>query len=475
MRVLVTGAETPEGLAVIRALAQAGIDVVAAGDRRLSMGFASRYPRARLRYTPVSVSPRRAAEDIVDIIDRTNPDLVVPVGEDLLVTLNETRRRVTRHTILAAPPAEVLGRALDRAKTLTLVRHLGIPTPKWVQGESLTEVLEGAEQLRFPVSIQPRGPGLYRPIAHTLDFSVRYAESLGALARMLGPLQRDLRMLLIQECLTGVGHCVSAVCDQGQVVALFPCEWEREFPLTGGVSVVRRSIPLDPRLESITRRVLEAWAWHGVAMVEFRYDRRDDEYTFVGVSTRFPTSTALALEAGINLPHLAACLYTGKQLPAVRPHRVGVRERWLRGDLLALRDGLSRPKPRAPAQVPYARTTSFSLWGTFLKDLFRMAWSSEFRFSDPGPALVELGGLTRLIGGWIRDGVGGSLKQFGSWALTPRVPPLELKRQPPLPVQPREERVVPSGFEVGEKVGVVGFEEHPRPGSGEFALSGREG
>jgi len=133
------------------------------------------------------------------------------------------------------------------------------------------------------------------------------------------------------------------------------------------------------------------------------------------------------------------------------------------------------PKPRAPAQVPYARTTSFSLWGTFLKDLFRMAWSSEFRFSDPGPALVELGGLTRLIGGWIRDGVGGSLKQFGSWALTPRVPPLELKRQPPLPVQPREERVVPSGFEVGEKVGVVGFEEHPRPGSGEFALSGREG
>ena len=50
-----------------------------------------------------------------------------------------------------------------------------------------------------------------------------------------------------------------------------------------------------------------------------------------------------------------------------------------------------------------------------------------------------------------------------------------LKRQPPLPVQPREERVVTSGFEVGEKVGVVGFEEHPRPGSGEFAPSGREG
>ncbi|HKV46280.1 MAG TPA: hypothetical protein VJT32_16645 [bacterium] len=466
MRVLVTGAETPEGLAVIRALAQAGIDVVAAGDRRFSMGFASRYPRARLRYTPVSVSPRRAAEDLVDIIDRTNPDLVIPVGEDLLVTLNEARRRVTRHTILAAPPAEVLGRALDRAKTLTLVRHLGIPTPKWVQGESLTEVLEAAERLRFPVSIQPRGPGLYRPIAHTLDFSVQYADHLGTLARILGPLQRDVRMLLIQECLAGVGQCVSAVCDQGQVVALFPCEWEREFPLTGGVSVVRRSIPLNPRLESITRRVLEAWAWHGVAMVEFRYDRRDDEYTFVGVSTRFPTSTALGLEAGINLPHLATCLYAGKPLPAVGPHRVGVRERWLRGDLLALRDALSKPKPRAPAQVPYARTTSFALWGAFLMDIVRWARSSEFRWSDPGPGVVESAALLRMVLRWMGGGLLGSLRRLSALALTAKAPPLVLP--------PRRERLVPTRFQRDEGGNVAAFHEDLRAGSGEFALSNQD-
>jgi hypothetical protein len=472
VRVLVTGAETPEGLAVIRALDRVGLDVVAAGDRRLSLGFASRYPKARLRYPPVHESPRRASEAITDIIDRTNPDVVIPVGEDVLVTLNENRRRVSRHAILAAPPPEVLGRALDRAKALTLVKRLGIETPKWVQGESLTEVLDAAADLRFPVAVKPRGPALYRPTAHTLDFDVQYAENLRGLARLLGPRQRDIRMMLVHECLTGIGHCVSAVCDQGKVVALFPCEWEREYPLTGGVSVVRRSIPLDQRLVSATSRVLEAWGWHGVAMVEFRYDRRDDEYTFIGVSSRFPTSTALALAAGINLPHLITCLYAGQPLPEVRPYTVGVRERWFRGDLLALKDGVSKPKPRAPAQVPYARASSFSLWGAFLKDLLFGARSSEFQLRDPGPGVLELGALLRIGGRWLIEAMSGLLK-----------------RQPPLPVQPREERValavsdgpvvpavpaLPVRFQVGVEDGVGGLEQHPGPGSGEFALSGRE-
>ena len=466
MRVLVTGAETPEGLAVIRALGCSGVEVVAAGDRLLSMGFASRHPMARVRYTPVHESPRRAAEDIVAIVDRTDPDIVIPVGEDLLVTLDEARRRVTRHTVLAAPPPEVVGPALDRVKTLSLVKHLGVATPRWVQGDSLTDVLDAAEQLRFPVAVKPRGPALFRPTAHTIDFDVAYAENIRGLARLLGPRQRDIRMMLVRECVTGIGHCVSAVCDRGNVVALFPCEWEREYPLTGGVSVVRRSIPLDQRLAAATKRVLEAWGWHGVGMVEFRYDRRDDEYTFIGISSRFPTSTALALDAGVNIPYLVARLYAGAPLPETGPYRVGARERWLRGDLLALRDAISKPKPRAPALVPYARTSSYSLWGAFLLDLFGRVHSSEFRLNDPGPGVVELGSLIRVAAAWVWAGLMGALKA--------KKPPIRLERQPPLSIHPREEDVIPTGLQVAEEVGIPGLQQEPGTGSGEFALSSRE-
>lgn len=483
MRALVTGAETPEGLAVVRALGRAGVEVIAAGDRSWSIGFASRYPLSRHRYTSAARSPRRLVDDLVDIVARTDPDVLIPVGEDLLVILAESRHRITRHTVLAAPPDDVLGRALDRAKTLALVTRLGIVAPRWAQGETLTELLEAAEPLRFPVAIRPRGPALYRPTAHTLDFAVRYAEDREGLARLLAPRQRDVRMTVVEECLTGVGQCVSAVCDQGKILSLFACEWEREYPLTGGVSVVRRSIALDPRLASAAARLLEAWAWHGAAMIEFRYDRRDDEYTFAGVSPRFPTATGLALEAGRNLPHLVAALYAGAPgapLPDVRPYQVGRRERWLRGDILALRDALAKPAPRAPALVPYARTSPVTLWGTFLGDFLRWARTSEFHPRDPGPALFEAGALLGILAGWLGAGTLGALRAAGrgirrlsSWALTSRTPPLE--REPPFAFEPREEGVVPARFEIGEEAGIVRFDQDPGPGSGEFALSEREG
>src|SRR5256885_7534625 len=56
---------------------------------------------------------------------------------------------------------------------------------------------------------------------------------------------------------------------------LFPYTtlFRSEFPLSGGVSVVRKSIPLDERLAAYTIALLRQIAWHGVAMVEFKYDR----------------------------------------------------------------------------------------------------------------------------------------------------------------------------------------------------------
>src|SRR5207302_1681072 len=143
---------------------------------------------------------------------------------------------------------------------------------------------------------------------------------------------------------------------------------EREFPLSGGVSVVRKSIPLDERLAAYTTALLRRIAWHGVAMGEFTYDRATDRYTLMEINGRFQASTALSLDAGINLPRLVAALY-GIGEPGPTPsYRVGIEERWLRGDLLALRDGLGGVKRRlttGPAGAPPSRAR---VLGQFLRD-----------------------------------------------------------------------------------------------------------
>jgi len=160
----------------------------------------------------------------------------------------------------------------------------------------------------FPVAIKPRGHGLHLTTANTLGFKVRYARSLAELQRLLQPFERDAHAVLVQEYAPGVGRCVAALCRHGEPIALFAYSREREFPLSGGVSVVRKSIPLDERLAAYTTALLRRIAWHGVAMVEFKYDRAADRYTLMEINGRFQASTALSLDAGINLPRLVGAI-----------------------------------------------------------------------------------------------------------------------------------------------------------------------
>src|SRR5207302_4519709 len=199
----------------------------------------------------------------------------------------------------------------------------------------------------FPVASKPRGHGLHLTTANTLGFKVRYARTLDELRLLLQPFERDAGAVLVQEYAAGVGRCVAALCRRGEPLVLFAYSREREFPLSGGVSVVRKSIPLDERLAAYSTALLRAIGWHGVAMVEFKYDPAADRYTLMEINGRFQASTALSLDAGINLPYLAACVYGAGEPGPAQPYRVGVVERWLRGDLLVVRDALTTPSRHA--------------------------------------------------------------------------------------------------------------------------------
>ena len=103
------------------------------------------------------------------------------------------------------------------------------------------------------------------------------------------------------------------------------------------MSVLRESIPLDRKVASYVTRMLAELEWHGVAMVEFKHDEARDDHILMEINPRFQASTALSLDAGLNLPQLVAHLYGCAPAPRVDAgYRIGVRERWLRGDLTSL-------------------------------------------------------------------------------------------------------------------------------------------
>jgi len=141
------------------------------------------------------------------------------------------------------------------------------------------------------------------------------------------------------------------------------------------------SITVDPRLRSHARLLLDKAGWHGVAMVEFKVAPDGSPY-LMEINTRFWGSLQLAIDAGVDFPWLLYQLACGDRPEPVDKYKLGIRLRWLLGDLdnlyLTLRD------------KGYSFGTKLGALGRFVTPSpFRTRHEVD-RWSDPGPAWHEI-------------------------------------------------------------------------------------
>ncbi len=200
-----------------------------------------------------------------------------------------------------------------------------------------------------------------------LSCTVGYAADAASLQRELARRQRAQYPLILQECIAGPGAGLFACYDRGRAIALFCHQRLREKPPWGGVSVLSESAPLDPDLVGAGTRLLDALGWHGVAMVEFKRDARDGTPRLMEINARFWGSLQLAVDAGVDFPNLLVDAAFGVS-PAEPPaYKVGVRNRWLMGDLdsllLRLHGGRSRPVSWDGGSRAGAVLSFLKLWG----------------------------------------------------------------------------------------------------------------
>lgn len=413
-KVLVTGADQHQALAVIRGLGMAGIPVLAASPQSKNIGFASRYAAETALYTNPHTSTERFVCDIVDLVKRHAISMIIPAVESTLVALDSHRDLIEEHALLAAPDSTTLEWAVDKLKTIQLAEQLGVPVPKTLATNDLQEALSKIEDFQFPVALKPRGNSLHQTTANQLQFKVKYARTRQELERMLRIMHQTGTLPLVQEYVHGIGVCAATLFDRGQPIVILPYQRLRELPLTGGVSVLRKTLPPDEQLETIVTRLLQAKQWHGAAMVEFKYDHDQNRYTLMEVNGRFPASTALSLDAGINLPYLTYCLHAGLPMPTEQlAYRVGVQERWLQGDFRALMAHLRGKTWREAVPQARARLPSNSrAVRDFLLDFRPGMHYDEFKWHDPWPGVRE-------TQSWLRSSsrtTAGALRRLGRWS-----------------------------------------------------------
>jgi hypothetical protein len=97
--------------------------------------------------------------------------------------------------------------------------------------------------------------------------------------------------------------------------------------------VLCESVELDPELLDHAMRLLGPLGWHGVAMMEFKQDLRTGQSFLMEVNGRFWGSLQLAIDAGVDFPYLSCQLALGETIAPPIDYTIGVKSRWLLGDL----------------------------------------------------------------------------------------------------------------------------------------------
>lgn len=330
-KVLVLDANQRSALATTRSLGKRGVHVVTADETRRTLAGASRYCHETFVYPTPMTDGTRFIATLNQEMKHRKIALLLPMT-DVTTPLILKHRNLFPEVSVPYVPYETYEAVTDKWRLCQLAKQQGVPTPMTYY-ISCVEALDAiSEHLTFPAVVKP-----YRSRICTqgrwVSAPVQYATSLDEIRRQVDQ-NEVLRAhpFLIQEQIVGEGQGVFALYDRGKPKVFFAHRRLREKPPSGGVSVLSESVTVNPLLRGMAQRLLDALQWHGVAMLEFKVTPDGTPY-LIEINARFWGSLQLAIDSGVDFPWLLYQMGIGQTVDALDSYPVGIKNRWLLGDL----------------------------------------------------------------------------------------------------------------------------------------------
>lgn len=358
MRVLVLDGNQNQAVAAVRSLAAAGHTVLVGDSTSWNKAGWSRFASKSFQYP----SPQRQAEAFVGRIAElvageprisAPPTLVMPMTEATTLALSFHRERIlSAGGLMVLPSHEQVLRAFDKQQTTELARALGIAVPWTILVDNPEDAENAARSIEYPVVLKPRASEEFGRQGNVRTGGrPRYAGTSAEFELAFADISRRSSGVLVQQYVEGEGAGYFALMCNGELRAEFAHRRIRDVYPTGSGSAVRESREPEPEIRRPGLAILEALRWHGVAMVEFRWQKGKSP-VFMEVNGRFWNSLPLACYAGVDFPALLAHMAEYGDVPPANGYRSGVRCRWFLGDCRHLIEVWKGPPPGYPGTYP---------------------------------------------------------------------------------------------------------------------------
>ena len=332
MSVIVTSASGAKALVVTRSLGREKIEVITMDSERFSAAFFSKYSSSHFIYPSPDKSPLNFISALEKYVKHRKSEVLMPINSTETLLISRYKTKFEPYTKVPFADYSKMVQLHNKERLMKIATEIDLPTPKTYIIKNINNVRDIADAIEYPVVIKLRDA--------TSSIGVQYVYSKDEFVHKyklfipkynLNPSSYPL----VQEYIPGEGYGVSALFNQGELRAIFTHKRLREYPITGGGSTFRVSVR-HPEMEKIAIKLLEYINWHGVAMVEFKLDKRTNKPILLEVNPRFWGSINQAITSGVDFPYLLYKMATEGDIKPVLNYKLGVKTKFLMNDLRAL-------------------------------------------------------------------------------------------------------------------------------------------
>lgn len=317
-RVFVTDGQTLAALAIARSLGRRGCDVHTGESFSCNLTRFSKHVREAITYPSPDENPDRFLEFLLPHLRDRKYEFLVPVRDETTLLISKYKNEISTHVDLYIADHEKVKRLNDKGETIRLARNAGVPTPEtyFPERQTVDEIKRTAD---YPLLIRPRISSGSRGITLVRAPS-DFAEAFETVSREYGT-------PIVQEYVEKSGYTTACMLfnDEGRSVASFSYERRKEYPPSGGPTVVGVSHD-DSAAKAYGAELLKAIDWKGPAEIEFILDDTG-EPLLLEVNPRFWTPVGLAIASGVDFPRLLYRLSKGVDVDPVTEYEEGVRYR----------------------------------------------------------------------------------------------------------------------------------------------------
>jgi len=388
MKILVTDGDTRAALAIVRSLGKKGHQIYVGNYKQPSLASSSKYCKHEFVYNNPKEEPSKFIEDIINTIKINQIDVVLPVTDITTISISEHKEVIEKYCKVPFADAKTLKGAANKFELFKVAHQLNIPIPESFYLETASDVDSIIDKLKYPIVIKPYKSRIKTETGWQ-STTVSYANSQEELLSYIKIKNSNLFPLLLQERINGAGLGVFVLIHNSKLIAYFGHQRIREKPPSGGVSTYRQSVALSPSIKKHTETLLKYLNWQGVAMVEYKMDKRDNIPKLMEINGRFWGSLQLALDAGVDFPALLLKTLDNKPFDPIEDYKIGVKTRWFMGDLDSLL--LVLFKDKKVLNVPKNFSSKTKYFFDFLKIWQKNQFYEVESFKDIRPWIYEWG------------------------------------------------------------------------------------